>query len=156
MPTITPCCGKAPWRHSTQSCVEIKVRYQQFLSIQRCGLRVTAPGRNKVESVFDVYESAHRDTIMKVTNKMQPYRLIYYSQSALHVSGDVFAHHQEHLTLFTVSGSIHPSCCRLASWMRWNWTTWLVRRVYTLGWTLPYIVYSQVLLMMKENIARNM
>jgi hypothetical protein len=29
---------------------------------------------------------------------------IYYSKSALHVSGDVFAHHQEHLTVFTVSG----------------------------------------------------
>jgi len=31
--------------------------------------------------------------IMKVTNKMQTHRLIYYSWSALHVSGDVFAHH---------------------------------------------------------------
>jgi hypothetical protein len=42
------------------------------------------------------------------------YRLIYYSKSALHVSGDVFAHHQEHLTVFTASGSVHPSCYRLA------------------------------------------
>jgi len=41
------------------------------------------------------------------------YRLIYYSKSALHVSGDVFAHHQEHLTVFTVSGNVHSSCCRL-------------------------------------------
>jgi len=41
--------------------------------------------------------------------------LIYYSKSALQVSGDVFAHHQEHLTIFTVSGSVHPSCCRLVS-----------------------------------------
>ena len=38
------------------------------------------------------------------------YRLIYYSKSALHVSGDVFAHHQKHLTVFTVSGIVHPSC----------------------------------------------
>ena len=45
------------------------------------------------------------------------YRLIYYSKSALHVSGDVFAHHQEHQTVFTVSGSVHPSCCRLVSRM---------------------------------------
>jgi hypothetical protein len=30
------------------------------------------------------------------------YKLIYYSKSALHVLGDVFAHHQEHLTIFTV------------------------------------------------------
>jgi hypothetical protein len=33
------------------------------------------------------------------------YRLIYYSKSALHVSGDVFAQHQEHLTVFTIYGS---------------------------------------------------
>ena len=51
------------------------------------------------------------------------YRLIYYSKSALHVSGDVFAHHQEHLTVFTVSGSVHPSCCRLPAGAPrvWRW-----------------------------------
>ena len=65
----------------------------------------------------DIHESVHRDTIMKVTNKMQLYGLIYYSQSVLHVSSDVFAHHQEHLTVFTVSGSIHPSCVWLVSRM---------------------------------------
>jgi len=40
-------------------------------------------------------------------------RLIHYFKSALHISGDVFAHHQEHLTVFTVSGSVYRSCCRL-------------------------------------------
>jgi hypothetical protein len=65
--------------------------------------------------MLDVHESVHRDTIMKITNKMQLYRLIYYSKSAVHVSGDVLAHHQEHLTAFTVSGSVHPSCCRLVA-----------------------------------------
>ena len=58
---------------------------------------------------------------MKVTNKMQLYRLIYFSLSALHVSGDVFAHYQGHLTVFTVSDSVHPGFCRLVSWMSWNW-----------------------------------
>ena len=57
---------------------------------------------------------------MKVTNKMQLFRLIYYSWSTLHVSGDVFAHHQEQLTVFTVSGSIHPNSCLLVSWMSFN------------------------------------
>ena len=33
------------------------------------------------------------------------HRIIYYSKSALQVSGDVLAHHQEHLTVFTVSSS---------------------------------------------------
>jgi hypothetical protein len=41
------------------------------------------------------------------------HRLIYYSKSALHASGDVFANHHEHVTVFTVSGSVHPSCCWL-------------------------------------------
>ena len=56
----------------------------------------------------------HRDTIMKVTNKMQLHRLIYFSLSALHVSGDVFAHHQEHLTVFTdlvVFTQVAAGCC---------------------------------------------
>jgi hypothetical protein len=65
-----------------------------------------------IYSEFDVRESVHRYIIMKATNKMQLYKLIYYSYSALHVSGDVFVHHQEHLT-----GSIHPSRCWLVSWM---------------------------------------
>jgi hypothetical protein len=34
--------------------------------------------------------------------------------------GNIFAHHQEHLTLFTVSGSTHPGSCWLVSWMSWN------------------------------------
>jgi len=49
----------------------------------------------------------HCDINMKVTNKMQLYRLIYFSFLALHVLSNVFAHHQEHLTVFTLSGSIH-------------------------------------------------
>jgi hypothetical protein len=40
-----------------------------------------------------------RKIIKNATNKMQRYRLIYYSLSALHVSGDVFAHYQENLTV---------------------------------------------------------
>ena len=72
---------------------------------------------------------------------MQLYRLIYYSKSAVHVSGDIFAHHQEYLTVFTLPGSINPSYCRLAA-------TWVN--------TTRYCKYSQVLLMMGENIARNM
>jgi hypothetical protein len=43
------------------------------------------------------------------------YRLIYYSKSALHVSGNVFAYRQEHLTVFTASSKFHPSCCWLAA-----------------------------------------
>jgi hypothetical protein len=51
---------------------------------------------------FDIHESVHRDTIMKVTNRMQLYRLINFFLSALHVLGDVFAHHQEHVTVYSI------------------------------------------------------
>jgi hypothetical protein len=60
-------------------------------------------------------------------NQQDALYILIYSKSPLHVSGDVFAHHQEHLTVFTASGSVHPSC-----------------------------KYSQALLMTGENIARNM
>jgi len=70
---------------------------------------------------------------------MQLYRFIYYSYSALHVSGDVFAHHQEHLTF-----ALH---------VKHNTINYeFVIEVNT----TRYCKYSQVLLMMDENIARNM
>jgi len=34
---------------------------------------------NTCQITFDVHESVHRNIIMKATNKMQLYRLIYYS-----------------------------------------------------------------------------
>jgi hypothetical protein len=39
----------------------------------------------------------HHDVITKLTNKMQLCRIIYCSLTALHVSSDIFAQHQEHL-----------------------------------------------------------
>jgi hypothetical protein len=80
------------------------------------------------------------DSVMKVTNKMQLYTLIYYSWSALYVSSDVFAHHQERLTVVTVSDSIHPSCCQLVSWMSWKCLQFQLIRDTSqqqLGWILP-------------------
>jgi hypothetical protein len=81
---------------------------------------------------------------MKNNQQDALYRLLHYSKSALHVSGDVFADHQEHFTVFTVSDSVDPSCCRghqpAATWVN----------------ATRYCKYSQVLLMMGENIARNM
>jgi hypothetical protein len=85
------------------------------------------------DSELDLHESVHRDIIMKITNKMQLYRLIYYSESAVHVSGNVFAHHQENLAVFTASGNIHQCCCRLVSWMSWNFESWrqcMVRSIH--------------------------
>jgi len=47
-------------------------------------------------------------------NKMQLYRKIYYSLAALHVSGDIFAHRQEHLNCITASGITYVA----AGWQR--------------------------------------
>jgi hypothetical protein len=60
--------------------------------------------------------------------------------------------------VFTVSGSIHTSCCRLVSWMSRNCFSIHPRhqQVATLVNTTWYCKYSQVFLMMGENIARNM
>jgi hypothetical protein len=76
---------------------------------------LSQPLDRQINFELNLRESVHRDTIMKVTNKMQPNRLIYFSLSALHVSEIVIVQHQEHLTAFTVSGSIHPGCCLLVS-----------------------------------------
>jgi hypothetical protein len=119
-----------------------------------------------------IHPSQKRVLCCKNNQQDALYRLIYYSKSALHVSGNVFAHHQEHLTVFTVSGSVHPRC-RLTSWVRWNWTMWVVRHTPhnphssvsthpthqpAASWvnTTRYCKYSQVLLTMGENNARNM
>jgi len=65
-----------------------------------------------------------------MTNKMQLCRIIYYSLSALHVSSDIFGHHQEHINCITASGITHVCRCRLVSWECWNWLGQLVIFVY--------------------------
>jgi hypothetical protein len=75
--------------------------------------RLPTSAKLKGKDEIDVHESMYLGKIVKITNKMQLCRSVYYSKSALHVSGDIFAHHQEHLTVFTVPGSVQPSCCRL-------------------------------------------
>ena len=56
----------------------------------------------------------------KLTKNMQLRKIIYYSLAALHVSSDIFAHHQEHLNCITASGITHVCRCRLVSWECWN------------------------------------
>ena len=47
-----------------------------------------------------------------MTNIMQLFGSFICTQSTLHVPGDDFAHHQEHLTVFTASDIVHLCCCR--------------------------------------------
>ena len=42
-----------------------------------------------------------------MTNKMQIFGLFICTQSAVRVSGEIFARHQEHLTVFTASDIVH-------------------------------------------------
>jgi hypothetical protein len=51
----------------------------------------------------------------KMTKKMQLFRIIYYSLAALHVSSDIFAHHQEHLNSITASGITHVCRSQMAA-----------------------------------------
>ena len=53
-----------------------------------------------------------------MTNKMQIFGLFICTQSAIHVSGDVFAHHQEHLTVFTVSDIVQYQKLRKFYYMK--------------------------------------
>jgi hypothetical protein len=63
------------------------------------------------------------------------------------------------LTVYTVSGNIHQCRCRLVSWMTWNLRVPTHPRHQPAA-TLVNIIgcckYSQVLLIIGENIARNM
>jgi hypothetical protein len=66
----------------------------------------------------------------KMTNNMQLCRIIYYSLTALHVSSDIFAHHQDHLNCIRASGIIQVCRCRLVSWECWHWSEVLTQPVH--------------------------
>ena len=72
-----------------------------FLVSSTCFGRCFRPSSGALDCIYSIWQCSLKLLPAGVSNK--------------HVSGDVFAHHQEHLTVFTVSGSVHPSCCRLVS-----------------------------------------
>jgi len=67
-----------------------------------------------------------------ITNRVQLLWFIYF-YSALHVSGDVSAHHQEHITVTTASGIGHRCCCWLGLRIGWKMTFTSVPQ-----WYAPY------------------
>jgi hypothetical protein len=79
-----------------------------------------------------------------MTNKMQPCRIIYYSFAALHVSNDIFAHHQEHLNCITASGITHICRCWLVSWECWNGvpTLSVFVKIECASASSPYLSYT--------------
>jgi len=68
---------------------------------------------------------------------MQIFYLFICTQSALYDLGDVFAHHQEHLTVFTASDIVQRPAATNVDYIR-------------------SCRYSQELLIMGENTVRNM
>ena len=79
---------------------------QCFSDFYISGLKMAELNRNissqlSIWCKLDVHKSVHRDTIIKETNKMQLYRLIYFSLSALHVSDSSSVHHHEFSTIHT-------------------------------------------------------
>ena len=76
---------------------------------------------------FDVCMTVHH-SYNNVDNQLDATITVYQQfQSAQHVSGDGFAHPQEHWTVFKACGIMHPRCCRPVVWMRWNWRSTVSR-----------------------------
>ena len=103
---------------------------------------------------LDIHESVHRDTIMKVTNKMQLYRLIYFIiPSQLYMFRAMFSPiirstslYLQYLVVFT---QVAAGCETVSTHPRHQPAATCVN-------TTRYCKYSQVLLIMGEKIARNM
>ena len=87
------------------------------------------------------------------TNQMQLFWFIYLFLISLHVSGDVFVHHQELLTVCTASDIVYRYCCWLVSWMSWNLV--LSHQLHQPAAisvdNIRSCIYSQVLLMMGDD-----
>jgi hypothetical protein len=66
-----------------------------------------------IKSVFQYNDVNNQDATT--------FSFINLFKSALHVSGDKFAHPQEHfLTVYTAFGKMHRQCCRPVPRLRWN------------------------------------
>jgi hypothetical protein len=89
--------------------------------LRRCK-RITF-ARRQMPLTFDVCVAVHHFiATMEITNKMkQIFSFINLFNSALLVSGDKFAHPQEHfLTVYTGFGTMYRHCCRPVPRLRWN------------------------------------
>ena len=110
-------------------------------------VRVYVCSRASLFCILDFHGSMRHDTIFtKITIKMQLCRIIYCSFTALHVSSDIFAHHQEHLN------------CNYRFWFYSfvSLSAAVRSRQQHTGIKPEAVITVKMLLMMSENIARNM
>ena len=80
--------------------------------------------------------------------------------SPLHVSGDKFAHPQEHfLTIYTAYDTMHRHCCRPVPRLRWNSVPsqpWNRSAAVSVHCSKSCVYSQKVLLRMGEFVTRNM
>jgi hypothetical protein len=87
---------------------------------------------------------------------MQQIPFIDLFKSAVHVSGDKFAHPQEHfLTVYTAFGTMHRHCCQPVTQLS------SISTVSSVGSSVGALyqklyIQSKVLLLMGEFVVRNM
>jgi len=103
----------------------------------------------------DVHGSVHHNTnLIKITDKMQLCRTIYYSIAPwlLYMFRAILSLIiRSILTVITASGLTHVCRCLLLSWLShdssWQWQTWVKPEA---------VITVKILLMMSDNIAQNM
>jgi hypothetical protein len=59
----------------------------------------------------DIHMSVHRNIIPNYSQQDVTFPDLFIFTDALHVSGSSPAHHQEHITVHTVSGIVSLYCC---------------------------------------------
>ena len=67
---------------------------------------------------FGIHMSVLRNIIPNYIQQDATFLDLFIFTDALHVSGGSSAHHQEHITVHTVSGIVNQYCCLLLLWMR--------------------------------------
>jgi len=60
---------------------------------------------------FDIRMSVHRNIITNYSQQDARFLDLFIFTGAVHVSGGSAAHHQEHITVQTASGSVSHYCC---------------------------------------------
>ena len=66
---------------------------------------------SKYYPTFDIHMSVYRNYNSKLNQQDATFLDLFISADFLHVSGGSSAHHQEHLTVHTASGSVNQYCC---------------------------------------------
>jgi len=70
-----------------------------------------AAQKKKNPNEFDIYMSVHRNIVPNYSQQDATFFDLFIFTGALHVLGGSSAHHQEHITVHTASGTVIQYCC---------------------------------------------